>query len=286
MLGRVDIEKAYEAACRAEIDALKPGNVHRFAPGHRMTVEDFYESARVTAPVIADPSLSPGQRIFQAVSATRQAVGTNTNLGIILLCVPLACAAEMEIARLRKAVGQVLAAMDMDDTRAIYEAILLASPGGLGSADEHDVREQPRMGIVEVMASAADRDMIARQYASGFLDIFETGLPAMKAARDAGQVDMWPTIHTYLSFLATFEDSHVLRKHGKATAAHLRGEAAALLRRFADETDADRRLEMLLSFDQALKAKDLNPGTSADMTVATCFAFEMMHLQEGTMRTG
>ena len=284
MLDRIHIEKAYEAACQAEIDALKPGNVHRFASGHRMTVEDFYESARVTARVIADPSLSTGQRIFEAVSATRQAVGTNTNLGIILLCVPLACAAEMETANLRKAVAQVLAALDMDDTRAIYQAILLASPGGLGSADEHDVREEPRAGIVEVMAAAANRDMIARQYASGFLDIFETGLPAMKAARDAGQVDMWPTIHTYLSFLAAFEDSHILRKHGQAAAEHVRGEAAALLGRFADDADVEQRLEMLLSFDRTLKAKGFNPGTSADMTVATCFAFEMLRPHKGTMQ--
>lgn len=275
MLDRVEIEKAYKAACQAEINALKPGNVHRFAPGHQMTVEDFYESERVTAPVIANPSLSPGQRIFEAVRATRQAVGMNTNLGIILLCAPLACAAEMELPSLRAAVAQVLGAMDMEDTRAIYEAILLASPGGLGSADAHDVRKPPRVNIVEAMAAAAAFDMIARQYATGYLDIFETGMQAMKAARDAGLGGMWPTIHTYLTFLAAFEDSHILRKHGKTTARQVREEAAALLQRFAGEVDDVLKLEMLRSFDQTLKANELNPGTTADLTVATYFASEM-----------
>ena len=34
--------------------------------------------------------LPVGRRILEAVRATREAVGTNTNLGIVLLCGPLA----------------------------------------------------------------------------------------------------------------------------------------------------------------------------------------------------
>ncbi|MFC6491200.1 triphosphoribosyl-dephospho-CoA synthase, partial [Nitratireductor sp. GCM10026969] len=58
------IRAAYEAACLAEIEALKPGNVHRFADGHRMTAAQFLASARASAPVLADSSLSMGQRIL------------------------------------------------------------------------------------------------------------------------------------------------------------------------------------------------------------------------------
>lgn len=278
MITRRQIEDAYRAACEAEIDALKPGNVHRFADGHHMTIHDFLESARITAPIVADPSLRPGQRILEAVGATREAVGTNTNLGILLLCVPLACAAATDPADLGASVEKALAALDGDDTHAIYEAIRLASPGGLGSADNHDVRDEPQTGILEAMALAADRDLIARQYVNGFADVFETGLHALEAARRAGETAMWPTVFAYLAFLARFGDSHIRRKHGDAAAQRVRDEASIVLRTIEHVTDPDQRLETLLAFDRSLKEQDFNPGTSADLTVATYFSGEIRKL--------
>jgi hypothetical protein len=40
---------AFRDACLAELDALKPGNVHRFGDDPRMSVADFERSARVAA---------------------------------------------------------------------------------------------------------------------------------------------------------------------------------------------------------------------------------------------
>ena len=40
----------YTNACMAELTALKPGNVHLFADGHGMLVQDFIKSAEVSAP--------------------------------------------------------------------------------------------------------------------------------------------------------------------------------------------------------------------------------------------
>ena len=33
------LARIYQAACLAEVEALKPGNVHIFADGHGMTVQ-------------------------------------------------------------------------------------------------------------------------------------------------------------------------------------------------------------------------------------------------------
>ena len=88
------IAEAFIAACRDEIEAPKPGNVHVFADGHGMTVTDFLRSAEAAAPALSNPSLPVGARILAAVEATFAAAGMNTNLGIILLCAPLAAAAE------------------------------------------------------------------------------------------------------------------------------------------------------------------------------------------------
>src|SRR5690348_11668277 len=90
------IAAAFAAACRDELDALKPGNVHAFADGHSMTAADFVRSAEAASRPLTQPGAKVGYRILRAVEATRAAVGMNTNLGIILLCAPLAAAAEQE----------------------------------------------------------------------------------------------------------------------------------------------------------------------------------------------
>ena len=51
--GENRVAAAYIEACLAELDAPKPGNVHRFAPGHEMSVHDFVRSAEASAGPIA-----------------------------------------------------------------------------------------------------------------------------------------------------------------------------------------------------------------------------------------
>jgi triphosphoribosyl-dephospho-CoA synthase len=271
-LSKEAIQAAYEQACCQEIEALKPGNVHRFADGHRMSAEQFLLSARISSEPLTTSNLGVGQRVLEAVQATRDAVRTNTNLGIILLCAPLARAAEMRGSDLRGNVRMVLDALDMDDARAVFEAIVLAEPGGLGSATAHDVREPPRIHLIEAMSEAAGRDMIARQYATGLEDIFEVGLVALGAAHVRGERGMWPAVLGYLEFLTCFPDSHVARNHGSQSAEQLREEARAVLAQFQDAASETARIEILLDFDRRLKADGLNPGTSADLTVASLFA--------------
>jgi triphosphoribosyl-dephospho-CoA synthase len=267
MASREIIQAAYEDACRQEVEALKPGNVHLFADGHRMTVQEFLTSAKVSAAPLTDPSLPLGRRILEAVRATRVAVDTNTNLGIILLCAPLAAAA-MDGGSLRDNLGAVLQSIDLDDTAAVFEAIVLASPGGLGSAPEHDVRQASTVGLLEAMGEAATRDRIARQYVTGFADIFDLGLPALEAAIGRGETGMWPAVHAYLAFLTAFPDSHVQRKFGLETAEEVRGQARSIRAEFALAQGEKQRVAVLMDFDARLKLRGINPGTSADLTVA------------------
>ena len=171
-LPRNVIAEAYIAACRLEVRTLKPGNVHIFADGHRMTVADFDHSANASAPFIADPALSVGDRILNAVEATFAAVATNTNLGIVLLCAPLAAAAEhcTKNASFADSLHAVLAALDHNDACAVYKAIAMANPAGLGSDKAGDVRAEPPADwtLLDAMRAAAPRDMIAQEYATGF----------------------------------------------------------------------------------------------------------------------
>ncbi|MEM7192580.1 MAG: triphosphoribosyl-dephospho-CoA synthase, partial [Pseudomonadota bacterium] len=89
------IATAFQGACLAELDALKPGNVHRFGndQSNANGVADFEASAAAAAPIMGMDGLTVGERIEKAVAATREVVEHNTNLGIVLLAAPLAQAA-------------------------------------------------------------------------------------------------------------------------------------------------------------------------------------------------
>ncbi len=265
------VAELFMAVCRAEVMALKPGNVHVHAAGHGMTVADFLLSAEVAAPEIARPGAAVGERILRAVRATRAAVNCNTNLGILLLTTPLARAAEMPPTRpLRDRVCAVLEDLSVEDAEAAYEAIRLASPGGLGRAAEHDVAGPATVDLRTAMAAARSRDRIAAQYADGFRDVFEIGVARARALDGKDAVSMAEAV--YLDFLTAFPDSHVLRKQGEAVAAALMSEARELRRQLAAEKSDAVRHDHLFAFDARLKWQGINPGTSADLTVASLFA--------------
>lgn len=277
-VSRERIRTAYEDACRREIEALKPGNVHLFADGHRMSAGQFLTSARVSSGPLTDPRLSVGRRILEAVRATRETVGANTNLGIVLLCAPLIRAAEMPGDDLRVNLGAVIDGMEMADTKAVFEAIVLACPGGLGDAEAHDVREEPKVHLLEAMREAAHRDRIARQYVSRYEDVFGTGLAALSVAQSRGEIGMWPTVFAYMAFLAGFPDSHVARKHSAEIAEQVLEEAIAVRAALDGISNETARIDLLTEFDRRLKTRDINPGTSADLTVA-CLLVDTLCVQ-------
>jgi triphosphoribosyl-dephospho-CoA synthase len=264
------VAAAFIAACRDEIEAPKPGNVHTFADGHAMEARHFLDSARVAAPAIAASGARIGARIRKSVEATFAEVGMNTNLGIILLCAPLACAAESSPPELRAALAGALRRLDRQDAADAYAAIAQALPGGLGRAARYDVHEAPPSSLREAMREAAERDMIARQYVTDFADIFGTGLPVIEASRS--RHDQSIALAVYLSFLSRFPDTHIVRKHGPKIAQEVMQQAQAFASRAQSESGTSRFLSDLLAFDARLKTARINPGTSADLTVASLFA--------------
>jgi triphosphoribosyl-dephospho-CoA synthase len=267
------VAAAYRDACRAELVALKPGNVHVFAAGHDMTTADFEASAQASAPAMGAPALSVGARIFEAIRRTRETVGCNTNLGIVLLCAPLAQAALSSTnGSLRDRLKTILQRLDVADAEQAFAAIRLAEPGGLGAAPQHDVRAPPTVSLAVAMAAAADRDRIAAQYAGDFADIFELGLPHLRAGLARWRSERWAMTSAYLAFLARLPDSHVARKYGIERAQAVSAMAQPYAERLDHAEDPERLTASLLAFDQELKAAGLNPGTSADLTVACLFA--------------
>jgi len=266
------VAAAYLASCLDELEALKPGNVHVFAAGHGMEVTHFKNAAAASAPFIARAGLGVGKKILGAVEASFAVAGLNTNLGILLLCAPLAAAYETNMADLRAGLSGVLTRLDLQDARDSFRAITLASPGGLGDTRSHDVHGEAQVTLREAMTEAAGRDRIAFQYVSDFEDIFGAGFGAIAEARARGMQAIWLTVTIYLTFLSEFPDTHICRKFGFEAAEAVRNEAQAVRASFLAKGEPAHAFEDLMSFDRNLKERGLNPGTSADLTVATLFA--------------
>jgi len=281
--GCVDVEVAATLACLLEASAPKPGNV---SPG-RHFADSRYEDFLASAAAIGEPLAGAGTRglgvtVRRAVEATARWVSSNTNLGIVLLLAPLARAALLrssgaskrgasERAELRDALREVLGATTVDDAREVYEAIRLAAPGGLGRADAQDVANEPTVTLLEAMRLAADRDGIAREYATSFEVTFERAAPALDRARADGLSWDDAIVETFLTLLAAAPDTHVARRSGAAVAADVSGRARSVLDAGGVRSAAGRRA--IEDLDRAIRnaTHAANPGTTADLTAAAIF---------------
>ena len=258
-------------ACIWEATAAKPGNVYRGADFDDLTYADFLTSATVIGPIIdRTPEQGVGATILAAVAATRAAVATNTNLGMVLLIAPLA--AIPHGLPLSEHIEQTLAALDYEDTCHVYEAIPLSQPGGMGEVAEADVHQPPPAGLTlrAAMAMAADRDLIARQYVNGFVEVFRTADRIERHVADRQPLGEAIVI-AFLELLAAEPDSLIARKGGAEAAQEVSQHATTILdsRRHGDEAFHAMRAE----YDFWLRADGhrRNPGTTADVIAAALF---------------
>ena len=286
-IAAADIAAAAQLACLLEASAPKPGNV---SPARRFEdagYEDFLASAAAIGAPLADAGAYPlGASIRRAVEATARWTRSNTNLGIVLLLAPLARAA-FALARRDVAIGcgrtggfagalrselrGVLDSTTVDDARQTYAAIRLAAPGGLGRVESQDGSGEPDVTLFEAMRLAADRDGIAREYATVFSRTFENGVTALERARGDGLAWNDAIVETFLMLLAAAPDTHVARRGGQARAEDVLRQARAVVDAGAVRTDAGRRA--IAGLDAALGDERhlTNPGTTADLTAAAIF---------------
>ncbi len=260
-----------QIACIWEATARKPGNVHRYRDFHDSSYTDFLLSAAAIAPVMTTAcQRRVGATILEAVRATRRVTGTNTNLGIVMLLAPLATVPPEQ--ELRSGIASLLDGLDVEDARLTYEAIRLAAPGGLGQVAQQDVREEPTQTLRQVMALAAERDLIARQYANGFAEVFDDGVPVLLAElQRTGSIE-GAIIFAHLRLMADHPDTLIARKCGWAEAEEASRRAKAVV----DAGWAERN-----AFDDWLREDGhrRNPGATADLLTACLFVL----LREGTI---
>ncbi len=268
-----DYIECYQQACLLELRALKPGNVGYHSSGHGMSVEQFELSAQASAAPLFSSSAGVGERALKAIHATYDAVADNTNLGIILLAAPIA---ETLIKfgyseNLRDNLAKILAELSIDDAKYCYQAIQVAMPGGMGEVEAQDVSNEPSVSLLEAMQLSADKDRIGYQYISTFSDIFEHNLSVYRKYLQKWGSQEWATTAVFLSQWLRVPDSLIIRKKGLLKACVISDMIAPLANQVLASRDPTDHISGLLSLDSELKAVGINPGTTADITVATVF---------------
>jgi len=269
---RLKLQAAVRHACELDVKALKPGNVSVDSPGSGMAAADFLASAEAIAEPITAPGLGVGERIYRAVAATHRAVGCNTNLGIVMLLAPIIYATELAGSKgesLESNLIDVLNNLTQADADWTYRAIRLAKPGGMGTSVRYDIAEPPTVTLLQAMQAARARDQIARLYTTGYQRLLQRGVPVWRQALQRWASEEWAMTAVFLNYLAQENDSLISRKFGVHASRRV-SDAAMRHCQVMNQLDDPSQIRAALSeWDRDLKRDGLNPGTTADISVAT-----------------
>jgi triphosphoribosyl-dephospho-CoA synthase len=260
-----------QLCCIHEATARKAGNVHRWADFSDTGYVDFLTSAAAIAPVLGGAPTQPlGATVLEAVRRTRLVARGNTNLGIVLLLAPLAKASSGSDYRAN--VVRVLEALTVKDSELVYRGIVLARAGGLGQVEQQDVRDRaPTIPLRAAMALAADRDLIARQYSNGFVEVFDEGVPAIQVGRERTGCLEGSILHAQLHLMKLVPDSLIARKRGREEAEEAARRAGEVLAAGWPGTEAGRLAWRQLDDWLRAEGHQRNPGTTADLIAASLF---------------
>jgi len=270
---RILLKKQIKFVCDVEMESLKSGNVHKFSKTNDMSVKDFLKSSLIISTCLTKKKIDLGKKILNSVKEIQKKVKKNTNLGIILMLSPIVSIVLKEgiisKEKLVKKIKILIKKQSVKNSIPIFKAISITSPGGLGFSRKYDVNKIPKINLYKAMEYSKKRDLIARQYCNGFEDIYNTGIPAYKKFYNKWGKVNWALTGVYLTFLKKFNDSHIVRNKGRKTATNVRKEAQKYYFFLKRNKNLNKIKKKLLFFDKKLKSKRINPGTIADLTVAT-----------------
>ena len=248
----------------------KPGNVDRERDYEDLRFEHFLAGAvgaRAGLRAAADGA-PVGAAFESAIEGMSGQSGGNTQFGALLVTVPLVRAAAA--GRLTPdGVTETIEATTVADACAFYEAFehvdvaVEDPPEGLdpldvrrGAAAADALRERGAT-LYDVMALSADRDGVAAEWCSGFERSFEA---AAWLLEDGGPIYRRAS-RAFLRLLAAEPDTFVATRNGEAAAEEATRRARAVL---DGEADAE-------SLAEEFVARDINPGTTADITAGALF---------------
>ena len=269
----------------------KPGNVHRTRDFPDMVFEDFLISGVVIGDTMKKAAqrgieygkdsdsldeIQIGKLIKEAVLETDKWVANNTNLGIIMLLTPLSAAAGMsnDIDEIQDNVDNIIRATTPYDAVNLYDAINIADAGGMGERDDLDVGSDDAkqqmldksINMYDVLDLSSQWDMLAYELTRTMPITFEIGYPTFNGVKKTHGINK-ATVQTFLTILSIYSDTLIARKYDVETAQKVSEDANLIISEGGILSDKGK--DMLNEFDKDLVDKNLNPGTTADLTASS-----------------
>lgn len=248
----------------------KPGNVDRHREYEELRFEQFIAGAVGALPGLrmAAEGATLGAAFERAIDGMSDQSGGNTQFGAILSLIPLVPAAAKD--RLTPAgVTSIVEVTTVEDACKFYRAfehVDIAVEDPPETHEQLDVRRpdtavtalrERELTLADIMELSAERDGVAAEWISGFERSFEA---AGWLLEDDGPVYKRAS-RAYLRMLAREPDTFVETRNGKAVAQEVTERARAVL-------DGEEEPEELA---REFVARDINPGTTADLTAAAIF---------------
>lgn len=295
------IAQCLELAILLEVSTDKPGNVNLVVGFEGTNHLHFLASAVAAAPHFKSAAekgiaVSKGDLTVSDVSVGRLIrdcvadisawqSGGNTLLGTIILFVPMAVAAGMspikeervfKLSDLRRNLKSVVEATTPEDAVAVYEAINIAKPSGLGKAPDLDVNDpssirrirEEKVSLYEVFKIASSYDLVCSEWVNNYTVTFDFAYPYLLAQIKENNDINVAVIHTFLKVLSHYPDTFIARKVGMEKAKRVSAMAKEVIKHGGVKTTEGRK--KLHEMDTALRKESnlLNPGTTADIIAA------------------
>jgi triphosphoribosyl-dephospho-CoA synthase len=254
------VERA-QLAMMLEVTAFpKPGNVDRCHDYETTTLEHFLASVILVRPALEQAELGKegiGKTILDAVRMTGGHKGGNTHFGAYILLVPLIAGGDIDGA------ATCVRQTSVEDALDFYRAFGMTRVRVLES-DELDINDPAsveklksrNMTLFDVMEYSSGHDIVAREWVNGY-SLTRKGADLLMT-HGCGRRSI---VLTFLDLLAYEPDTFIAKKHGLPVAVRVM-ETAALVRNGSRD---------LAAFDQECIDRGINPGSMADILIASIY---------------
>jgi len=270
MSDRTTVQNAELALLLEVTGTPKPGNVDRDRDFADLRFEHFMAGAVGARPglALAADGERVGRAFERAVAGMADQSAGNTQFGALLLLAPLVAAASegrLTTAGADRVVRGTTVADAADFYRA-FEHVNVAVDDPPEGLEPLDVRhgsdavpalEERGLTLFDVMDRSADVDGIAAEWTGEFRRTFEA---AEALLTEDGPVPDRAS-RAFVELLADEPDTFVVTRNGPDAAAEVQRRAQAVL---DGEEDAGELAEELV-------ARDINPGTTADLVAGALF---------------
>ena len=270
MTGRTTAQNAELALLLEVTGTPKPGNVDREREFTELRFEHFMAGAVGARPglALAADGERVGRAFERAIAGMAGQSAGNTQFGAVLVLAPLVAASSAGDLTPDGADGVVreTTVADAADFYRAFEHVEVTvdePPDGLepldvrrGSDAIPTLRDRD-LTLFDIMAESEGVDGVAAEWTGQFRRVFEA---AETILTDDGPVPDRAS-RVFVELLAGEIDTFVVTRNGRAAAEEVRRRAEAVL-------DGDEDAETLA---EELVARDINPGTTADLVAGALF---------------